>query len=84
MFERRETAGRIFVVAVSVVGIAPSRKALSTNALVAPAFGPSVAMLWASYSAFFRARKFCHCAYTLALMLRSISHRMQSALMSAR
>ena len=40
-----DTGGKIFVMAVPVAGIAPSRKALSTKALVSSAFSPSSAMI---------------------------------------
>jgi hypothetical protein len=49
----RETGGSIFVMAASVVGIAPSRKAFSTNVLVSPGLRFSSAMMRSSSPAFF-------------------------------
>lgn len=54
------------VMAVPVEGIAPSRKALSTNVLVSSGFSPSSAMMRSSSSTFFLATKACHSASTWA------------------
>ena len=55
------------MIAVPEIGIAPSRNALATKALVSSAFNLSSAMIVSNSSVFLRAMNFTHSLSTLAL-----------------